>query len=183
MPSEPCTKGPVPTPPKTTLMGRCNLEQRRKEKCKNMRSSIKNTFCYSQWGPPGDPSWFLFRENTFPDHRLSTWGEQKIHRCAEWLAHKGFKVPLSQQNVPLPQKILLLSWLWQNKLTNQNHGINRHGRIPFHALAIDEKSFWKEITEQAEAGPRFQIGLTLSFAPTSLAYIMWVTKRKGMAMI
>lgn len=105
----------------------------------------KNIYFATVMRPSWDLFWFLFRENT---HCLITDFKSTVNTNTLMSSvHKGFTIPPAKQNHLLYRTFLFLSWLWQNKLTNQNHGLNRQSKTPFHALVIYVKSPWQGITE------------------------------------
>lgn len=86
----------------------------------------KNIYFATVMRPSWDLFWFLFRENT---HCLITDFKSTVNKnTLTSSVHKGFKIPPAKQNHLLYRTFLFLSWLWQNKLTNQNHGLNRQSK-------------------------------------------------------
>lgn len=137
-----------------------------KAKCKNMKSAIKNIFCYSQWGPPETlPDFFLGKTHISWSQTLKVqW--TKINWCESFKYMKVLKL-LWPNKISLASEISLLAL---NKLTNQNHSINCHGKIPFYAPVIDARPSGRKSLSKQKQGWGF-----VSSWPCHLILLLFLT--------
>ena len=100
--------------------------------CENMKRAIKKYISLQSMRPSRGLFWFLFKENIhflFTDFKKYS-GKKK--NTLNYVVQKSFKIPLAivwtKGNAKISlciRKFLFLPYLWQSKITNQNHRIVR----------------------------------------------------------